>query len=526
MTYPNLLLVLSLLALQNFAESGYGAFSATSAVLILAVIGLATFLYGCSRLAAWVLSPRNADARPGIATVLGHLLVIAVAAQYFFAPQLASGLRSFAKLASLPLRTGLWLLGIGALYLLLRRITPRTLGTFFACSLLGALAVAAVEAAIDPGPPRFDQDAAVGNVDWRPNLYYIVLDGQTGFPAFPAFIDGALQERDRQRTAYEALGFEIYEKAHSNHMWTDRSLYSIFDNRLHDSPPGTDDARIMPPNKFFETVLSSGYRPLIYQTDHFDICSGAAAYRPDCRVYPINNLSSRPATSQQHILLLMGFVNRFLPFPILKEKRRIIGISNALSVIDQMIVDIPRYSTSTFVFAHLLVPHEPFVLDGDCSVRNSAVFDLSFSSYYYTIDELEAELRWRGYLPQSACVSRRLEELVAALKAAGIYDESTIIVHGDHGSRISLTGQYGPAGDRDRVPERLFLDFYSALFMIKRGGFALEPASGEGRSSWASISTILSNLMGWEAPANSSAVYNDSLAEKHQLEFDLHRATP
>lgn len=73
-----------------------------------------------------------------------------------------------------------------------------------------------------------------------------------------------------------------------------------------------------------------------------------------------------------------------------------------------------RWDQPAFKFYHLMVPHEPFLLREDFSVK-----------------------RWpagrEGFTGQSAATVRVLEKFVESLKALGIYDNTTIVVVADHG---------------------------------------------------------------------------------------------
>ena len=64
-----------------------------------------------------------------------------------------------------------------------------------------------------------------------------------------------------------------------------------------------------------------------------------------------------------------------------------------------------------YVYAHILVPHSPYIVNRDC------VFSPDDTSYE----------------EQAFCVTRLMAELVSKLKELGRYDESTIIIQADHG---------------------------------------------------------------------------------------------
>ena len=58
--------------------------------------------------------------------------------------------------------------------------------------------------------------------------------------------------------------------------------------------------------------------------------------------------------------------------------------------------------------------------------------------------------------------------LFEQMRKLGLYDEATIVVHGDHGSRISL---HSPSYlNRDNLTPEDYRDIYSVLFAIKQPG--------------------------------------------------------
>ena len=76
--------------------------------------------------------------------------------------------------------------------------------------------------------------------------------------------------------------------------------------------------------------------------------------------------------------------------------------------------------------------------------------------------------RYRAYFAQIRCTQHQLQVLFDKLRAAGRYDESTIIIHGDHGSRISI---WNPnVTFSDRLSDQDIIDNYSTLYAVKQPG--------------------------------------------------------
>ncbi len=56
--------------------------------------------------------------------------------------------------------------------------------------------------------------------------------------------------------------------------------------------------------------------------------------------------------------------------------------------------------------------------------------------------------RYAGYFDQLGCLYRSLREFLEDLQASGLLQDAAIILHGDHGSRISLLTPNRDAAER------------------------------------------------------------------------------
>ena len=74
------------------------------------------------------------------------------------------------------------------------------------------------------------------------------------------------------------------------------------------------------------------------------------------------------------------------------------------------------------------------------------------------------------YLEHVVCTERKIGQLFDRLRAEGIYDGATILVHGDHGSRIGEQPWINLASSR--LSERDILDHFATLLAVKTPGSA------------------------------------------------------
>lgn len=124
--------------------------------------------------------------------------------------------------------------------------------------------------------------------------------------------------------------------------------------------------------------------------------------------------------------------------------------------------------TPRFVFAHLLVPHEPYVFNADCSHR-AAYWPASD----YGPDRAQARA---AYLAQVTCVNRMLERLAGQILRRSRVPP-VILLQGDHGHAfLTLDPQNGKQPPREQLrPEQVAerMDAFAAYHLPGGGAAAL-----------------------------------------------------
>jgi hypothetical protein len=502
----NLFLLLLLVVTQECAASGYGLLSATHGVLVVTAGLVAIALFGACHALARVKGPRGdrvvIDTR--VATTSNALVVVLLALVFIEDPVDWVEHLPFVRTHTV---TAYWVLGgialtlTGGLAMLLRALPSRPVGGFLTFALAGALAVATAEAALEPGStrdlpgPKGQAQAATPDL---PNVYYIVLDGHSALRAFPPATPGAGSLFQRIRDDYRRVGLELHEGAYSRFQWTDRSLYTTLDNALHpDALEEQDHRLVLPSNTLFDHMISQGYRPRIHHSDYFDLCEAALEGAPHCERYRVNNLDHAMPAAQKYPLLLASLLHRVAGGAPLAQKKRAFGVINSVHAFERLIDAVPEHPRGQFVFAHFLLPHEPYVLDESCNFDSAAIWRKRFQEHYSLIHPSEAARHRAQYVPQVGCTHSLLMKLVGALVRAGRLEESTIIVHGDHGSRIRTNLTSGREAPGDALGLRTRLDFLATHFAVKPGAFPLEPARYAGRKRWETLDNLLAERMGW-----------------------------
>ena len=162
-------------------------------------------------------------------------------------------------------------------------------------------------------------------------------------------------------------------------------------------------------------------------------------------------------------------------------RRQRIGPLPVLPVMDAIRKDMQQRPAGTAFFAHLLIPHKPFIYGADCNPlpvelwggASDAVTVLSTASARKSRAEL-----YQLYFKQLKCLYKVLATMFDDIGATDMWQGATIIVHGDHGSKIGLS--HGVASNQPDDDLEGDVDGHSTLFAVKaaglKPGYDLQPA--------------------------------------------------
>jgi arylsulfatase A-like enzyme len=135
------------------------------------------------------------------------------------------------------------------------------------------------------------------------------------------------------------------------------------------------------------------------------------------------------------------------------------------------------------IFAHLLLPHDPYILDENCQLKSDFELWMPHESalWWYQVksDPQRRLARYDEYYKQVSCLHRKMGELLDSLEQRGILDQTTVIIHGDHGSRISMIEAI--TGSEHLITPRDIIDSVSTVFAIRSAD--IEPGIVNGQNS-------------------------------------------
>jgi hypothetical protein len=157
----------------------------------------------------------------------------------------------------------------------------------------------------------------------------------------------------------------------------------------------------------------------------------------------------------------------------------------------------------TFVLAHLVLPHEPFLYRADCAHREPY-----WPANAGMVGDEEAT---RGYLDQVSCTNRKIAALVDSILARS-HRPSVILLQSDHG--------HGRLG---RLPELKYVDRYRleermAAFAAYRLPGIADSAVGDSMTPVNVIRLVLRHYLAADLPPVEDVSFWSS--EDRELEFE------
>jgi hypothetical protein len=293
-----------------------------------------------------------------------------------------------------------------------------------------------------------------------PPVIHIILDEHIGLAGLPPDVQGSSEAASVLRSTYR--DFVHYSHAYSRFGQTAYSLASLMSGTAQPalsgalSQPEDSHKYRVENNEWYARLKDDGYAINVYQTSYLDFCKEADA----CYTYsgPISSIQHTPLTTIQRIEVILGSLIG-IGWPNMTP----LASMEALKLFVREIEQTPRGAAHVL---HLMLPHFGYLFHDDCSIVDpdewSNIRDRSLKEQN---SPSERKARYGGYISQLICVSRTMAQLFDTLERLGVYDEATIIVHGDHGSRIGERRFNMVAADS--LSDRDLMDHFSTLLAVK-----------------------------------------------------------
>lgn len=334
-------------------------------------------------------------------------------------------------------------------------------------------------------------------------IIHLVLDGHIGIEGVPEEIAGGMELRTRLKELYTRWGFRVFGRAYSKYFMTYDSLSNMFNGVASETKAGLvsitkrygKSGLVLKQNLYFQQVMQKGYLARVYQSDYLDFCQAAIDHLEHCYVYAsaspqlirnkdlpvgdkaelivgsyINDSAVYNAMRVAYRLLSAGVARLDIAtLPQWERKNYEFSSLGVPAVLQRLAADIARSPDGRVFFAHLLLPHGPYVWDKQCQLRADSDTWLSRRHEHENLLTRSSpdyrESAYRGYFEQAHCLVSLLDDLFASLDRQELLDKATVIVHGDHGSRITLADPVDPAISSANA--RDFVDSFSTLLAIR-----------------------------------------------------------
>ena len=307
----------------------------------------------------------------------------------------------------------------------------------------------------------------------RPDIYYIILDSYT--------------RADTLRSAYlfdnseflgelEAMGFNVAECGMSNYVRTELSLSSslnmnylpVLDERIEPGSQARSPLWNLIRNSAAKDYAEArGYKTVAFATgfpwsewDHADLYLAPDPLRgglTEFESYWLRTTAWRAAEDE-------GWVNT-KPATFNRYRERTQFLLDTLPTLPTLDLGAPK-----FVFAHLIIPHPPFVFAEDGSPADSL-------SFLNEKDQYPSDKYAKGYVMQLQFINREIARIARAI-IANSKTPPIIVIQGDHGpwlqpkeKRLTILNAYYLPGHKDAVFETITpVNTFRIIFNTYLGG--------------------------------------------------------
>lgn len=341
------------------------------------------------------------------------------------------------------------------------------------------------------------------------DIYLIVLDGHANARVLDEVFGF---DNSRFEDSLRALGFLVPRDVRSNYAQTYLSLSSLLNfahvTRLAEDAGVTSKDHSLPTylvkhNRAARFLKERGYEYLLFPSAWWAATANSplADEEFDSRQkfelgHELGRTELRRAVLRS-TLLRFAFRSDQAPIPLVQHFLRSF----------EGLHEVPANPAPTFTFAHVLLPHVPYLLDERCRPLEHSI-----------PDDMEADTpeQRADYIGQVRCVDRLILDLVTTLLRRSS-TPPVILVVGDHGPRFADVGFYGH-------PESVSTAFIRERFGAF-GAFYLPAGGGSAFREPVTLVNVLRNVLGYYFNAELPPSLNDMYVSGEQP-YRFYRVDP
>jgi len=330
-------------------------------------------------------------------------------------------------------------------------------------------------------------------------LLHIILDEHPGIESLRWHSRATGKMEGELTEFYGQRGFRLYGRAYSENYETLNSIPRILNYGTNPTAKFNKDGGVLEINTYFDALRAQGFNVKVFQSSYLDFCTSSGVtnctsyWHASLRPVYLSNLSHTDKRSiitwafisqSNYFAKLASKYDRLIKaeFPELTKFKVNRFFNSQMSTLptlrafDLFILGLRDAKPGDAYFAHLLLPHDPFIVDRQCNLLPRA--DWRYRRRY------EVDRRtFEGQENQLRCVEKKLTEALDAIGGSRVGSKNLVaIIHGDHGSRMVHTNPIAPlplsyqSGDLVRA--------YSTLFAIKAPGITAGYVEQPAPVSW------------------------------------------
>lgn len=320
-----------------------------------------------------------------------------------------------------------------------------------------------------------------GEEDKKENLVYLLLSDHAGYAYAlekwqPRSVGAPSEDRSPYfvNDFYQANNFVFYPHVYSRFQDKYRSVGAemnpsadkvgndMFARGTSSYYVSSDEARVtLTKNELFKKLKDAGYALNVYQSYPVNFCDGAEGKGiARCVTYPapLGALYNTDLSLFSKVMLLTGHWmdsfplgrslidwgrNKLLAYKIKVNDLPFFGNPYARSLpigqaemLMQLREDVKKSEGKNVFFAHVALPHYPYVYDRFCRLKKDPQTWRSNRAYEGVVEQKEEERRWDSYNQQLFCTYAQLNATLRDWEASGDLKHTKIVIHGDKGASI------------------------------------------------------------------------------------------
>lgn len=348
-----------------------------------------------------------------------------------------------------------------------------------------------------------------------PSVVHIVFDELTSPDALPDELESAREAKRMISQFHRKYGFYVFSNAYSSFFDSRYSLSATMNpgdmltaehfvaNAVSSwrSQSSLDDRvkYFLSSNEVFREAALNGYNIAVYQSTYMDFCNSALdkgivqeqLARCVTYDYSFGALTEINISRWHKATVILGhffgeyerfkniwfrmrnvFGDHLAVLPVLDIPLNRITPVSARRPMTELFGNIKESPRGTYFFAHLLIPHYPYVFDRNCQIRSNPTEWLWRSEWGLGVvtSNLARIQRYDQYSEQVICLFQMLDAQFEKLRQEELLDKVVFIIHGDHGSRIVKDLPYAEIANKSKLDDQLISDAFSTYLSIRAEG--------------------------------------------------------